>query len=73
MEIFIACLLGCLFGCVITVVVFRVKHIGTLRIDSSDPYEGPYMFLELKKDVGNIGRKKYVILKVNTKSYISQK
>ena len=73
MEFFIACLIGCLFGCAATIVAFRVKHIGTLRIDSSDPYEGPYMFLELRKDVGNIGRKKYVILKVNTKSYISQK
>jgi hypothetical protein len=73
MWVGIAFIAGIVFGSVLTLAVFRVKHIGTLRIDSSDPYEGPYMFLELRKDVGNIGRKKYVVLKVNTKSYISQK
>lgn len=73
MEVFIACLLGFVFGCVITIAVFGVKHVGTLRIDSSDPYEKPYMFLELRKNIGHISKKKYVITKVNTESYISQK
>ena len=72
MEIIIATLFGMLVGIAITIGVFRVKHIGTLRIDASDPYEKPYMFLELKKDVGNIWNKKYVLLKVNPESYISQ-
>ena len=72
MEVIIACLLGIGIGCGITLFIFRVKNIGTLRVDASDPYEKPYMFLELKKDVGNILAKKYVILEVNPKPYISQ-
>lgn len=46
--------------------------IGTLRIDTSDP-DGPFMFLELSKDVNAVASKKYVVLKVNLKNYISQK
>ena len=48
------------------------KPIGTLRVDSSDP-DGPYLFLELETDPGVIKKEKYVLLKVDTKSYISQK
>ena len=48
------------------------KPIGTLRIDSSDP-DGPYMFLELETDPGVIKKEKYVVLKVDTKSYNSLK
>ena len=49
------------------------KPIGTLRIDSSDP-DGPYMFLELEAiDLGVIKKEKYVLLKVDTKSYNSLK
>lgn len=72
MEIIIAVLLGMVVGSVVTVVIFCSKNIGTLRLDASDPYEKPYMFLELKNDCGNILKKKYVVLKVNPKPYISQ-
>lgn len=48
------------------------KPIGTLRVDSSDP-DGPYMFLELETDPSVIKKEKYVLLKVDTKSYISLK
>lgn len=74
MEILItfSILFGLVIGCGVTVFVFQVKNIGTLRLDDSDPYEKPYMFLELRKDVGNVFNKKYVILKVNPKPYISQ-
>ena len=48
------------------------KPIGTLRVDSSDP-DGPYLFLELETDPDFIKKEKYVLLKVDTKSYISQK
>ena len=48
------------------------KSIGTLRVDSSDP-DGPYLFLELETDPDFIKKEKYVLLKVDTKSYISQK
>ena len=48
------------------------KPIGTLRVDSSDP-DGPYLFLELATDPNVIKKEKYVLLKVDTRSYISQK
>ena len=51
---------------------YSKKPIGTLRIDSSDP-DSPYLFLELETDPNIIKKEKYVLLKVDTKSYISQK
>lgn len=51
---------------------YSKKPIGTLRIDSSDP-DGPYLFLELATDPNIIKKEKYVLLKVDTRSYISQK
>lgn len=48
------------------------KSVGDLRIDTSDP-DGPYLFLELDQDPGVLSNMDYVILKVNTKNYISQK
>lgn len=47
--------------------------IGTLRIDRSDPFDGPHMFLELSKTVNDISDKKYVTLKISNESYISRK
>ena len=57
---------------IITKIITKPLDIGTLRIDTSDP-DGPFMFLELSKDVDVVASKKYIILKVNLKSYISQK
>jgi hypothetical protein len=71
-EILIAVLLGIGIGCGVTLFIFKTKNIGTLRLDASDPYEKPYLFLELKNECGNILKKKYVILEVNPKPYISQ-
>lgn len=72
MEIIIAFVIGLIVGGVVMTAMYRVKHIGTLRLDTSDPDEPPYMFLELRKNIGNIWNKKYVILDVNNKPYISQ-
>ena len=49
---------------------YSKKPIGTLRIDSSDP-DGPYLFLELETDPSVIKKEKHILLKVDTKSYIS--
>ena len=51
---------------------YSKKPIGTLKIDSSDP-DGPYLFLELETDPSVIKKEKHILLKVDTKSYISQK
>lgn len=72
MELVIIIAIGIVVGSIITRIIIRPLDIGTLRIDTSDP-DGPFMFLELSKGVDTIASKKYVILKVNLKSYISQK
>ena len=72
MELVIIFAIGIVVGSIITRMVTKPLDFGTLRIDTSDP-DGPFMFLELSKDVDTVASKKYVILKVNLKSYISQK
>ncbi|WP_336526933.1 hypothetical protein [Bacteroides acidifaciens] len=72
MELVIILAIGIVVGSIITRIVTKPLDFGTLRIDTSDP-DGPFMFLELSKDVDVVASKKYIILKVNLKSYISQK
>lgn len=76
MDIIIASIVigiaGGILGCILTSRMYSKKPIGVLRIDSSDP-DGPYLFLELETDPNVLKKEKYVTLKVNTKSYISQK
>lgn len=72
MELVIILAIGIAVGSIITRIIIRPLDIGTLRIDTSDP-DGPFMFLELSKDVNAVASKKYVVLKVNLKNYISQK
>ena len=47
------------------------KPLGTLRVDRSDPDDGPYLFLELKSNPNKLTHGSIVTFKVNTKSYIS--
>lgn len=70
METIIMFATGVLIGCIITVIVSRIKAIGSLRVDNSDPDDNPYLFLELSKDMDAIYSKKYVTLKVNIKNFI---
>lgn len=69
-------LIGCMFGGLCSgLIIYRKyakKPVGILRVDSSDP-DGPYLFLELENDPGVIAKEEFVLLKVDTKSYISQK
>ena len=73
-EIIIAVIVFLICGYVLGYSFGKKQHkpIGTLRIDSSDP-DGPYMFLELETDPSVIKKEKYVLLKVDTKSYNSLK
>ena len=43
----------------------------TLRIDRSDP-DGPYLFLELDRNVEELSKQKHVVFNVLDKNYISQ-
>lgn len=73
MEVLIACMLGLIVGCVVTVIVTRIRSIGSLRIDYSDPDDGPYLWLELTSRPANFEHKKFVMLRVKAEDYISRK
>lgn len=49
------------------------EPIGDLRIDESDPEDGPYLFLELKTKPDNFKSYKRVTLNVKAENYLSQK
>ena len=70
---FVACLLvGFGIGWLGANVTRRRKPVGVLRIDTSDPGEGAYMFLELTTSVEAVSKRKAVLLKVRNESYISR-
>lgn len=69
MEIILV-LVGIVLGVIISTVIHKTRSVGTLRIDNSDPTDAPYMFLEIKKGIGDISRKKSVVFKVNREDYI---
>lgn len=73
MELFVIFGIGILVGIVCTTVLTRSKSVGSLRVDMSDPDDGPYLFLELSKRIGDISSKKYVVLKVKLENFIPQK
>lgn len=73
MIIIIALIVGAFCGYISALVIVRKCKAGVLRIDSSDVYEEPFMFLELSESVKELESCKYVVLQVSTKSYISQK
>ncbi len=66
-ELYIALffVLGMLVGFILTVIATRVKAVGHLHINKSDPEDGPYVFLELTSDLNCLAKKDYVILKVD--------
>lgn len=65
-------LIGVLFGFWIVRGLFiRKSPIGALRVDRSDPEDGPYLFLELYPGgKETIMRDKYVVLSVKLEDYI---
>lgn len=72
MELILCMIIGIIIGVIFGRKVFRKDVVGSLRVDQSDPDSGPYLFLELShKGVSAIYKKKYVVLKVNLKDYIS--
>lgn len=50
----------------------RKSIVGTLKIDRSDPYDAPYLFSELVRDIEYIQNREYVTFKVDVSNYISQ-
>ena len=73
MRMVIMFVIGALFGVAMTIVYYRRKHVGTLRIDTSDPSDGAYFFLEIESGKAKaIPNQKTILLSVNTQNYISQ-
>lgn len=70
-KLIIAFLVGVLIGTIIYAIAVKTASVGTLRIDQSDPEDSPYLFLELDKHVAIISSKKYIIMKVERRNYIS--
>lgn len=57
--------IGIFIGVVLAILLFRKNMVGTLLVNTSDPDDAPYLFLELSKDVSDVTNKRYVVLKVN--------
>ena len=63
MELIIAFAIGSVVGSVITYLATKAKNMGYIQIHTSDP-DGPYLFLELHKDVKDIYNRKFVLFEV---------
>ena len=70
MDIAISLGIVIVIGIIFLRIVFRFISIGNLRVDHSDP-DGPFLFLELSKQIEAVVRKKYVIMRVKKKDFIS--
>lgn len=64
-------IIGLVVGLTFARRVIRKETYGTLRIDRSDP-DGPYLFLELDRNVEELSKQKHVVFNVLDKNYISQ-
>lgn len=64
-------LAGWCFGFGAAWFIIARSKVGTIRVDNSDPFDGPQLFLELTKPFSSFYRKTYVYLEVKLKDYIS--
>ena len=65
-------LIGIFIGVVISAILRRKRPVGFLRIDKSDP-DGPFLFLELKKNVEEVITQKIIVLEVKREDFIPHK
>ena len=63
---------GIMIGFVVSSIIRRKHPVVFLRIDKSDP-DGPYLFLELKKNINEIITQKTVLLEVKREDFIPHK
>lgn len=66
-----ASVIMCIVGFILGRISVKKQPVGTLHIDTSDPVDGPHLFLELEINPRNIMGEKQVTLNVNTGSYVS--
>lgn len=68
----VSIVIGIAIGVIFTTLMKRKKSVGFLRIDRSNP-DGPYLFLELKRDPHDLYNMNFVTLEVKLENFISQK
>lgn len=73
MEVFITFLIGYVLGFLVHKLIANKATIGFLRVDTSDPEDGPYLFLELHKGMEDVISREYVTLKVKREDLIPRK
>lgn len=64
---------GAVFGAILFHTIDRLGTVGNLRIDHSDPEDGPYMFLESYESVSKLSSKRYAVLRVVVDDYLPRK
>lgn len=75
MAILSGIIIGFVLGLVAAALVDKIinKSAGDIVVDSSDPEDGPYLFLEIHTPMHQFINSEKVTLNVKMKSYISQK
>lgn len=68
----VAGIIGFILGLFFMAYGIAIKIVGTIRVDSSNE-DSPYLFLELDKPLSDVLTQKYVVVNVDTSSYIPQK
>ncbi len=69
MEI-IYILIGFAIG-IVAAVIYYGRPQGNLRVDQSD-MDGPYFFLEIKKPISNILKRKTIVLQVRCEDFLTR-
>ena len=65
-------IIGVAIGVAIALLIPKDPVMGILRVDRSDPFEGPQLFLEIDPKSGDITQHDYVKFKVLNESYITR-
>lgn len=76
MQTVIAFVFGLFIGSLFAGLLFHRKAkpvCGALRVDTSDPQDGPYLFLELTEGLDKVANSRQVTFDVKVENYISQK
>lgn len=71
--IFVYIILSMALGCLIGKFLFDKVIIGTIRVDTSDPDDNPYLFLELESDISKLKHGDVVCVVISKQNYISPK
>ena len=66
-------ILGAIAGYNYAMFKIKSKTFGAIRIDRSDPVDGPYLFLEIKQHPDALMNERFVMLEVRNENFISHK